>query len=328
MQRQLRRWAFTLNNPTPESDETMDPTLWDHCTGTVWQLEAGAEGTIHYQGYIEFSQGKRLNTMRELSGLQGAHFEACNGSREQNIAYCTKLESRLDEPQWFPDEETFRGAKPQGKRTDLEAVTDMVKAGATNADIIDVAAPTFVRYHGGIEKMRINMDSKRRDPSKKITSVLYLGPTGTGKSHKLAQDCGDPLLWYWVAPGKWFDGYQGQPGLVFDEVRDSWMKFSDFLRIVDNKPCLVEVKNGHVQLLATDFRFSSNVHPKDWYKGVKENQTWDRKNPLRRRFKKVVYMLEPYEGEDMSSVEDEMMEWEAQPLEQDDRGVLYDHNHQ
>jgi len=71
-----RNWVFTLNNPayalTPEFDLVGSP-----CTFLVWQLEAGSEGTEHYQGYMELDRPCSLLQVLQLGDhmFLGAHFE-------------------------------------------------------------------------------------------------------------------------------------------------------------------------------------------------------------------------------------------------------------
>lgn len=71
-----RNWVFTLNNPyyslTPEIDFVGSPVSF-----MAWQLEIGAEGTEHYQGYLELDRPCSLLQMHQLGGgmLLGAHFE-------------------------------------------------------------------------------------------------------------------------------------------------------------------------------------------------------------------------------------------------------------
>jgi len=72
----FRNWVFTFNNPphalTPEVDLIGSP-----CTFLAWQLELGAEGTEHYQGYLELDRPCSLRQVLEMGNYMflGAHFE-------------------------------------------------------------------------------------------------------------------------------------------------------------------------------------------------------------------------------------------------------------
>jgi len=72
-----RNWVFTLNNPyyalTPDLDLVVNAPV----SFMAWQLEVGAEGTEHYQGYLELASPCSLLQMHQLGGgmLLGAHFE-------------------------------------------------------------------------------------------------------------------------------------------------------------------------------------------------------------------------------------------------------------
>lgn len=71
-----RNWVFTLNNPayalTPDIN-----LVGSACTFLVWQLEAGDEGTEHYQGYLELDRPCSLLQVLQLGDhmFLGAHFE-------------------------------------------------------------------------------------------------------------------------------------------------------------------------------------------------------------------------------------------------------------
>ncbi len=60
----------------------------------VYQAEFSDNDRYHLQGYVE------LNGCMEYAGIwrlfgDGVHIEAARGSREQNIAYCTKEQTRV-----------------------------------------------------------------------------------------------------------------------------------------------------------------------------------------------------------------------------------------
>lgn len=72
----FRNWVFTLNNP--EHDLTPDVDFVGSAVSFMaWQLEIGAEGTVHFQGYLELSSPCSLSQVQSLGGglLLGAHFE-------------------------------------------------------------------------------------------------------------------------------------------------------------------------------------------------------------------------------------------------------------
>jgi len=320
---QYRNWCFTLNNP----DEVLEAARWPQLRCAVWQLEMGEEGTEHYQGYLEFTAAKRLGGVRALDGLERAHFEPRRGTKQQAVDYCCKKDgTELEGPWWWPDEATVRGGGAQGKRTDLEGALDAVKSGASNAELIEDHGVVAVKFHRGLEWARLNLPQPEWQPAVR-DCVCYWGPTGTGKSWTLRQECPEGPDWFWASPGKWFDGYQGQPGIVFDEIRDSWYPWEFLLRLIDVYPKTVEIKGGTVRCVATRFRMSTNVHPKGWYKGAKgkPNHPWQ-DSPLRRRFSRIVLMDQPVNVPGVMDVddEDEPDSDPELPLVPDERRVLWD----
>ena len=86
-----RAWCFTLNNPSDEdtaSLPTQASSKWPHVHQCVYQLESGANGTPHYQGYVRFTLQKTLNVVRGY--LPRAHWAQARGNAQQNYEYCTK----------------------------------------------------------------------------------------------------------------------------------------------------------------------------------------------------------------------------------------------
>jgi len=83
-----------LNNPTPSNN----PDLWprEGIKFMVHQLERGEQGTLHYQGYVQFTEVKRRGAVRELCAA--AHWEPRRGSAIQASHYCKKPELGCDCP--------------------------------------------------------------------------------------------------------------------------------------------------------------------------------------------------------------------------------------
>lgn len=84
-----RRWAFTLNN---YDNFDLDSLTHEFKTGgaTRWVIgkEVGEEGTPHLQGYVEFSNQRRLGTMKKIH--ERVHWEIAKKVREANFKYCTE----------------------------------------------------------------------------------------------------------------------------------------------------------------------------------------------------------------------------------------------
>jgi len=282
-------WVFVWNNP----DEALTVDIvaeWDNIKCAVWQLEMGEEGTPHYQGYAEFSRNMRLAALKQLNNAM--HWQKRRGTRLQAYEYNSKEDSRLEGPFTFGIWGNLNIG--QGRRTDLEAACEIVKNGGTNQDLIDQCATTYVKYCRGLEALRLALPVPVAGPVPNKDCVMYWGPTRTGKSYRMRQECPEGPDWFYCSPGKWLDGYAGQSGLCFDEIRDSWFPWEDLLRLIDVYPKRRETKGGTTRCIATRFRMTANIHPKLWYSGVKgnPNRPWA-DSPLRARFSRIILMDQP-----------------------------------
>lgn len=76
-------------------DFSLFPEYVKYC---VYQLEVGAEGTEHFQGYMELSGKHSYKQLHGIIGLERAHFETRRGSGPQAITYCTKVDTRVAGP--------------------------------------------------------------------------------------------------------------------------------------------------------------------------------------------------------------------------------------
>lgn len=124
-----KRFCFTLNNPTGLLD--LD-NLPDCVTFVIYQEEVGLSGTHHLQGYIETAKPMRYTTLVNLLDWDPGHWSVAKGTATENIAYCSKEDSRVGGP--------FRVGDPapdnkQGARNDLAMVQEAIHAGATDFEL-------------------------------------------------------------------------------------------------------------------------------------------------------------------------------------------------
>lgn len=100
-----------------------------------------------------------------------------------------------------------------------------------------------------------------------IQCYCFFGPTGSGKSSKVRKLFPHADIYNRPDGPKWFDMYFGQKVLLFDDFAGS-MPIIDCLRILDRWRMLVETKGGHVEARWEWVFFTSNRHPRHWFKGA------------------------------------------------------------
>lgn len=221
-------------------------------TFLVAQLEACPEtGRQHVQVYIELASNKRLSGLQKIFGKQ-LHLEISKGSSADNIAYCTKEESRVPEEDGGFSVYYGEPRGDQGQRNDLVAFARLVQSGATDMEILDQDPRNFVLHGRAIREIRLAMASKRKS---KPMVKLYWGPTGTGECKSsnyfvrcLTTSTGKSLRAhtempdaFTKSPGKWWDGYKSGECVIFDDFDPKDFNIVYMLQLLDVYPIQVEV---------------------------------------------------------------------------------------
>lgn len=259
-------WCFTENNEPEAFSATLEAEgIPEGVTYLCGQLEEGdQEQHLHFQGYCELEARQRLPWLKKnLSPT--AHFEVRRGTQEEAISYTQKGDTSIP-GSWVEFGEPTN--ESQGKRNDLLDCKAMLDDGCPMKEIAQAHFGSYIRYHKSF------LDYKRliatpRDSNNPVEVVIYYGPTGTGKS--LTARNKDPGAYVKPVGNVWFDGYAGEDTVIFDEYRGNWLPYGTLLAITDRHSCTVPVKGGHVELVARKLVFTTNVHPRNWYR----NEYWD-----------------------------------------------------
>lgn len=275
---QAKNWCFTINNYTNEEKDNLyelcNPTNPTDSTPTylIYGEEVGEEcGTPHLQGYVSFPKKVTFNKCKELIGNR-ANIRVAKGSAKQNKDYCSKQ-----------GEVTEYGTPPkgQGARTDIAIVQKRIAEGATKEEIREHFFGTFCRYERAICNYISDVQPKRNWKTKVV--VLW-GKTGTGKTRSIFDYHNADQLY--MHPGhQWFDGYEGQDVVVFDDYNGSEFQLSYLLKLTDRYPFKVPVKGGYKNWKPKVIYFTSNKSPDDWYVNVNDEQ----KAALKRRIDKIYH---------------------------------------
>lgn len=264
----VRRWCMTWNNPDLGANDDhpylqLSDDMRYLCAGFHEETQ-----TKHVHLYVEFKKSMRLSAVRRL--YPGMHCEPARGNAEQNKTYIGKYGNSVLE----------RGTPAiasQGSRSDLEDIKTAIDSGASEEQLYNEHFPTMVRYSKGLHEYIHLCKNKKRRLEQAPTVEVFWGPTGTGKSTKVATDYPDA---FWVTRGNtgvWWNGYAGEETVVFDDFRPSWERVNTVIKWLDRWPVTVPVHGGARQLVAHTFIFTSNTDPVTWYAG---HEQWE---PLQRR---------------------------------------------
>ena len=247
-----KRYAFTINNPTPGELEQCHNLGASGVVGyLVFGIEKGASGTKHIQGFVNFKKKHRFNKVKKLISPR-AHIEIARGTDLQNREYCTK-DGQFTE---------YGQPMQQGQRTDLAEIATSLKENNGNLQAVAEGSPAqYIRYHRGLVAFCdvLNLGPKR-DWKTKVT--VLVGPPGCGKSRYAAERCTNP---YYKPNGEWWDGYNGQEQVIFDDFY-GWIKCDELLRVCDRYPHRVPVKGGFKPFVSKEIYITSNKDVEEWYK--------------------------------------------------------------
>jgi len=285
-----RRYILTIYNVSEGWDSFSTICLKpEEIRLAAWQHEEGdTTHHDHIQLYIVCKKSVRVSQVKTWF-INNPHIEKCNGDHDSCVKYCTKDEGRLHGPYYFPSM-TEVLAHTGGTRYDLKDMFNMVKEGKSELEIAEANPGTYGRSFKAIERYKnLVFAPCFRD---NIVVNCFYGEPGTGKSkgaweEALASVDGDLTKVYSKSAGDWWDGYNGQPIVVFDDFYGG-TRFSELLKVLDRYPLSVQIKGSYVSMRATTFYFTSNTHPRDWYSGIANKVDL---NALKRRITCLIHYI-------------------------------------
>jgi len=190
-------------------------------------------GRKHLQGFFSLKTGQSFAALKKnLSPIGSPCLAIMKGTVEDNVAYCSKSETR--------DPECTQGYSigklpEKGKRTDLNLIKDEIVAGA-KVDEICMERPMLFHQYGRTLRT-IEAITQRHKYRTWMTKCLWLfGKTGTGKSQKAMEGYNPDTHYRWELNDKgWQDSYTGQETVIIDDFRGE-IKYNELLRMIDQYP--------------------------------------------------------------------------------------------
>lgn len=230
--------------------------------------------TPHLQGYIQFKYAVTFNSVKALSPR--AHLEGAKGSPKQNKTYCSK-EQKDPSDIW-----EYGKAPQQGKRCDLDDVAEALSQGTNMREIAEEFPVQFIKYHRGITQLHATLSDSVA--TNEVRGIWISGPPGAGKSHSVREFCEQNDMPLYVKPqSKWFDGYNGEPAILLDDLDIDIL--GHYLKIwADKYKCTGEVKGGTVNLMHKVFFVTSNKSCSEMYTTMDGKHDAALKKAVERRF--------------------------------------------
>lgn len=241
-----KHWMLTI------PQHLFTPYLPSGCCYIRGQLEQGeSTGYLHWQLYVVFLTNQRLSAVTKQFGT-GIHAELTRSAAARD--YCWKDDTCVAGTRFE------LGSLPVRRNNGHDWAA--IRQSAARGELESIPDDIFVRYHfqlSAISRMHI------RPPAIVRRGIVLHGATGTGKSRSAWETHPDA---YPKDPRtKWFDGYCGQSTIIIDEFRGD-IDISHILRWLDRYPVIVEAKGRALPLLADTIIFTSNLHPRDWFKEI------------------------------------------------------------
>ena len=245
-------FVFTYNNFTHTPDELTEllQTLPNNSFGRFQIEKATDTGTIHYQGYIHFSKRVYWGQLRREFIKMGLHRLSHRNriaSPKDAADYCNKTHCKETGKQTKLTEPVYEWGElnnQQGERNDLAEIVERVKAGATNAELLDEYPTQFFRYKKHIDAVRSTyLEAKYRSTFRNIEVYYIHGSPRTGKTRFVLEKYGYENVCRVTEYDKWlFENYHGQKIVLFDEF-DGQPKITTMNKLMEGYPMEYRCRN-------------------------------------------------------------------------------------
>ncbi len=255
MAHRSRNYCFTLNNYTTEELVVLEKLK---CKYIIYGREIGENQTPHLQGFVIFNSAKSFSAAKKSISPR-CHIEEIKRTPYENFAYCSK-----------DGDYTERGDRPekvgQGKRNDMLEIKKKI---AQNVQIKKLLKDDYIVNYQQLKYAESLCKYYEEPRDWKPTVKWYYGATGTGKTraafaHLLKTYAMDDI-YVAMDTAQWWDGYDGQPAVIIDDMRKDFMKFHLLLRLLDRYPYRIQTKGSTRQFVAKTIIITAPYEPDEMY---------------------------------------------------------------
>lgn len=296
-----RKYQLTINNPQSHGfDHPRIRAILSEFPGIeYWCMcdETGEQGTYHTHIYAAFRNSVMFDTVR--SKFYGAHIEPAKGKHRENRDYIRKEGKWQDDAKHETNHaETFEewGELPPDKgksETQAEQIMEMVKAGKSNAEILDEMPTAYNRLNYIEQARQTLLEARHRNEWRNLSITYIWGDTGAGKTRSVMDLYGYANVYRVMDYAHPFDNYKGQDVILFDEFR-SQLSLSSMLGYLDGYPTELPCRYSNKVACFTKVFLVSNIPLEQQYPNAQQNEpgSWA---AFRRRIQAVQHMTRQFE---------------------------------
>lgn len=272
-----RKYQLTFNNPKEHgyTHDIIKNILASFKGIEYWCMCDEIGSTPHTHLYLYSPNAIEFATMQQR--FHGAHIESAKGSHRANRDYIRKEGKWRDDAKHetnLPDTFEESGELPpeRNKRESVSAeVLDMIVSGASNAEIVRTF-PSMMNRLQHIETTRQTLLEERYREEWRNLEVTYIwGKTGTGKTSFVMQRHGYKDVYHATNYKNPFDGYKGEPVILFDEFRSS-LPIADMLKYLDGYPLMLPCRYNDKVACFTTVYIVSNIPLEKQYPNVQVDE--------------------------------------------------------
>ena len=270
-------WAYCIKHYVghyPVYDENGEFLRYAHAE-TDEEKKLVPEDLHHIHMVLEDTTAMRFSVIKKTYAI-GSHFEATKGNKKQAENYISKSGDYDEKPNkeaGLPWEEIIYSCQKgeikgsQGKRSDLENISQMLKEGLSPAQIM--RQKLSYRTHEKIIRQAYYDKRDQETPAvREVKVIWHTGASGSGKSYSRMQLCaevGEENIYYYTDYNRGgFDNYNGQPILWIEDFKGK-MDFSDMLRYLDVYKTELHCRFTNAKALWKEVHITSIFHPKGAY---------------------------------------------------------------
>lgn len=284
---QSRKWGLVINNPKDcglDHDAIIEKLHLFRPAYFCLADEIGESGTYHTHIYLFSHSPIRFSTIKNR--FPPAHIEKALGTSAENRDYITKS------GKWANTKKAETSVKgtffefgevPSPAEEDspsMYTIMNCVEQGMSNVEIIR-KKPSYAFKIRNIDELRNTLLEEQYMKENRAVEVHYVyGDTGTGKTYGILKKHGAEnvcrITDYGGRNGVRFDGYHGQPVLVFEEFH-SEIPINSMLNYLDIYPLRLPARYHDRVACYNTVYITSNISLEEQYAEIQrsELETWN-----------------------------------------------------